>query len=890
VTAYAGVWSVVSDGPVSPAAMAAARKLVGSMFDIGGIPTRSLRLADGTTIAAIIVNGIPKVVIKQPQAVFNVVSFPTALWVPRGFVVYPAWHSEPFGVGLPVIPDGSAGPYDPTNLAPGLAKARWTAGGPCGEVLLSPDLNAGYQANKFALQTPLLSDKTKGPTFSWSGTGAYDARTPDGKWSAYRMEFVYFTQHFSDESPANCQALFEAVNTYRTGLSLPPVNLMPRGWYHPAQIMTSIMQAAGASTPTNPNYPATYATPADRLTKEGYGAQWLGQTFSSFNRDDTPLAFEFLQNGGSAASVLSAWLADPTMTTQLQTNEGAAVISDTGFRGGYWAFNLIERTHWIEAGNQSWQSADTDLPPLSWMGFASLNLAWETYRATLNPDPTTQPTTPFLSAGNFIDSHGDCWLKYPRSDTPGLADYEPAMSRHIFMRGRAIALAPNGGLVWGATLIANGANDRLVALIHHPADQPSDAMANGSTRYLRVWWCDIPTRPNLRAAPQETITGTDSTDTWGWKGGDLLDLGVMPDPSSGSPASGSPNALKMASQWRFSPDGSKAICLRDYAAFADYASIYDTGGASFVVRAYYGARPRAVELTFALSPTAVTTTVTFHDYTAGWSTPSRPIAKPLDCTDSTGTVQLWEYTTVPVAVDYDANGNVLYAYSGFLDDVFASGDMRYVYLGTGSASVAYPTDLSYRALLGAQVKTASQNVFPWTFQIADVVNGVYASEGGMPALAFNSATSELTFTTPPCFPFTTALVHDVRFFRTGALISDTWYPAPDGLVFTYLTPCIYLRSGFSGIFIDLPQAMSRTLQLFAATRFGKNMTSYQLAPVPIAAVYVDVPPSSPDCNCNLDISAALRFMTTTELSPRGGGISSDVQLPDADWLIYAKVV
>src|SRR3546814_15691789 len=63
--------------------------------------------------------------------------------------------------------------------------------------------------------------------------------------------------------------------------------------------------------------------------------------------------------------------------------------------------------------------------------------------------------------------------------------------------------------------------------------------------------------------------------TWGWKGGQQLDLGTMPAPAAGFGASAGINSLKYSSQWRFAPDGRKAICLRDYGTFGDYRALGD---------------------------------------------------------------------------------------------------------------------------------------------------------------------------------------------------------------------------------------------------------------------------------------------------------------------------
>lgn len=52
-------------------------------------------------------------------------------------------------------------------------------------------------------------------------------------------------------------------------------------------------------------------------------------------------------------------------------------------------------------------------------------------------------------------------------------------------------------------------------------------------------------------------------------------------------------------------------------------------------------------------------------------------------------------------------------------------------------------------------------------------------------------------------------------------------------------------------------------------------------------------PSDGTCGCRAEIHAVAtssHAMTYAELNPRGGRAFASVPLPDADWLIYAKVV
>jgi hypothetical protein len=847
---YTGTWSLVSAGPIQPEQIALARKLVSQMLTTGQ-PQAFRQLDDGSTIRVLIVNGIPKVTFTQPPAPKEPPRLDTTdLWVPRGLVVYPATAAAPFGVGLPIVQYTAFGPYDPENLAPGLELNRWTAGGPCGEVLLSPDKDAGYPQNDRDVVVPLLYQPKGGPEFEWTGQGSYDARPPDGNWSAYRMELSAPVANYPDESAEQVEALFEAINDYRDAQGVTTLNLLPRGYYRPAKVMASIMLTAGSAAETAASYPTTYRTSFDRLTKDGYSAE-IGQTSStSWARGDNPTAWELRASGGTPSGVLAAWTADGPSNDVLTANVGKAAFGDVGYRGGYWCADVISRTRWIEAGNCSWQSADAELPPLSWHGFASVNLAWETYPATYDVDHyTTAPLVPLYA---FTTATGDCWLSYPRATAPTLADAEPAMGRHIYMRGRSIALAPRGGLVWGACLQTYGTRDRLIALVHHPEDQPADYTTHGWTRYLRVWWCDIPRREHLRADPQQVICGEDASDPWGWKGGDLVDVGHMTPPPGGSIGTDATSSLKYASQWRFNAAGT-----------------------------------RAMELRFNLTDDATATTVTFHGYTAGAFAPTRLIAGPLDIADDTGTL-VYEHGVVPIAVDFDAQDVPVYAYTGEIASFNHAGDISYQYAGTGPASATYPSDLGQRVLHGAALRTENSNFRPSGMLVADVRSGAFVGEGVRPRV--DAATGDDTGAA--CYPFTVNPVHGVRMWRGGVLLDESWYPAPDGAVFSIAGICDN-SVGSSAVFVELPLAASRNVQVYQAERLGGRVLCTQVGPVPLALRFLDAVPADATCGCRAEIHAvvsAAHWMTYAELAPRGGRAIANVPLPANDWLIYAKVV
>lgn len=903
MSAYFGPWRLVCPQPVTPAVMALARKLVGGMLDVGGIPTRTWKLDDGTVITALIVNGLPNVHVSLPPPVTELPVPFTSLWIPRGFVVYPAWADAPMGVGLPIVQQGSD-PYASTNLSPGLTTTRWTAGGPCGEVLLSPDDQAGYPLET-VFPTPLLADATAGPQFRWTGPVNVDARIPSSTWAGYRLELAPFSAHFSGENIATQQALFEAVNNVRHTAGQTQALLRFRGFARVAEMAASIFDAAGKDDETSTTYPVTFQSSADRLTKEGYAIDWTDANLSSFTRADMFAMYEFRASGLTPTAAVQAW--QQQSGSMLTANLGSSVQADVGYRNGFSVLALTARDRWLEAGNANWQSPDTTLPPISWHSFASVNLAWETFPAAYDASTPSMPLDPLFP---FTGSTGDCWLFYPRSTTVEPCYYDGAMGRHIYSRGRSIALAPEGGLVWAAGVIANGRKDRLVALVHHSADQPSDTRVEGCTRYLRVWWADIPRRDSgQRLAPQLTICGTGASDDWSWRGGTLIDLGSMPAPTGGSVAStATANSLKYASCWRFSPDGTHAVCLRDYGAAADYTGIVEN--ADWTV----GSRmARAVELVFAIDADNLSVSTVFHDYTAGLKAPPRPLGSSNvpDCPDrvSAGNTLL-EYGALPLAVDYNAAGKLVYAYQASIGPdvvpVYAHNSFRgysldYVYTGTGDASVQYASDLGSRVLIGATVATPGVQQAPGVIAVLDVNAAAFVAPVAVSAYATDPASwpnpngGQATFDKNPnylCPTFTAAAVAGVQLSQGGAVVSIDWYANPDGELNTPFFPCVEAGAP-TGAISYLPLAVSANLQGHFARRLEQTLYGYQKAPVPQAAVMLNTSPSGVDgCGCQYTVSefanSALAGMT--QQAPRGGKAAGSVPMPANDWLIYSKVV
>jgi hypothetical protein len=862
-----------STQPVPPNVVALARKLVGSMVDIGDIQQRTQRLADGTTIHAQLVDGLPRVTITAPGEQTSQPAVGSSLWVPRGFVVYPAWSDAPFGVGIPIIPDASAGPYDALNTAPGLDRTRWTAGGVWGEVLLSADPDAGYGPRE-TVAVPFLYYSLRGPQYQ--GGSPQEGTVPTGTWSSFRLELAPFVPLFQADNIAVQQGLFEGLNAVRVAAGQQPATLRLRGYGRLAETTARLMAVNGTDVASSAVYPPTYQNAYDRLTKEGYSADWIVGPFTGFTRKDVFSTYEFRAVTGSAAAAIAEW---NIPDSPLVANFGRSALADAGCCNGYCALTLADNDRWIHAGNMAWKSSDEALPPLSWHGFASVNLAWETYPATYGT--ADAPLSPLYE---FTNAVGDCWLTYPRATSPTSSDVEPGMGRHIFSRGRAIALAPNGGLVWGACVMPNGNSDRLIALIHHPADQPSDFTHNGWTRYLRVWWADVPVRA-LRIDPEQVICGTDTTDPWGWRGGTLVDMGAMPPPSTGGTLPPDTcSSLKYASQWRFSSDGTRAVCLRDYGTYADYSAL-DTRGQSQP----NGMEGRAVELVFAINGADVGTSVVWHDYTGN---PTQP---------ATNVGAITKFRAIAQAVDYGPNNELVFAFvanTNETEGIANSPDTHY--LGIGDASAQWFTDLTHCVQYAVEFKTKAQNFTPSDVLVADVRQAAFVVAGMRPEFIAGESGGIIGVNPDwqQCWPFTPANAHGVRMFKGGALIDEHWYPIPDGVVVCPVFTCTIPVEGSSDFLTWLSPANSATVQAYWVERFGEWIFSYQVSPVPqCCRVLSGDPPVAPppytNCGCwvsTYDVINNAAWMTAAQLNPRGGRALASVPLPDHDWLIFSKVV
>lgn len=866
------------------------RKILGELLDHAkatglSVAKRSVTLVDGTQITALFDGTTPVLTIAPPETETTSSDIDlTAVWVPRGFVLRTATNAFPTGAGLPAVLDGD-NPEARANLTPGAAIGRWTGDGPCGEVLLARDTNAAEPPEQLMLAPLLYSDRA-GPIGRVSKN--YDVREPQSGWAAYRLSFARWTSFYEDEVPASKRATWQLVNAHRADLGLAAMYLWPRAYCLSGQLTANILAANGNNGDTSTAYPIPFRSAADRLSKDGYPESATDLTAS--DRATVYGAFELRSNTSSPSSALATWLADPASKAVLERDSTAALFLDVGSRGGHLTAAVVERSAWIAAGNCSWQPGDGRCAPLSWRGFRSLNYGFETLPTNLNGDTTY----PLSVAQQFATSSG-VWFSYYLSSQRS----ERALDQYVYLRGRAIAQAPDGGLIWAAGAMDLTTADRLIVLTHHVADQPAvstpDSLAYGMTRYLRVWWCDVPKRAMV-LDPDRVICGTDAADAYAWKGGQLVDVSAMP--SAPELPLAAPNALKYASAWRFAPDGSRAVCLRDYGRLANYATFNDATTATVA----YGLFPRTLELVFTATATDLTAAVQWGDMTAGWTTDARAATSLPQVTLPAG-FSLSEGSVTPIAVDYDINGQLLYAFKSDCSATGTADIVKLTYVGTGRADTAYASQMGNLALVSSDLALSTMDTrFTGYLQCLDVRNGVFVADGTRPRLQMNYATGlgELNPAFQPCRTFVADLVHNVKAWRAGTKLVDSWFPCPDGAVFQQLDLCDASTTGTpTHWIITLSKLMSQNVQGSYAEKFGDWLLSVLVSPQPnvVVAMPSGYPVTAGHCGCQTsiqDYAAYGAFVTAAETLPRGGSWKASFDVPaeavQGAWLQDVKTV
>lgn len=889
-------------------------------------------LPDGTMLVASFDGTTPTVQVFSPETPTTQPRAPDKadMWLPKGFVVYPADSSSPNGWGLPVIPidDPDVTPYDKRNRAPGLDVTRWTPNGALGQVLITREEGGGYAENDADLVIPQLY----APGVALRPLPGFTLAQPDATYTAYRIEFADFTAQSPSAGPveqANIvlqkRYIFEHVNTKRGDVGRDPLALPIRGLYDGAQTAAEIMHAADVLGHFSDRFPWPYQTAEDRLCKEGFRSYGIHGEANSRNHNhgenaiatalsatqigvdpDGTGIFEIVPGPDiTGAAAFTGWLASPPHLAMMIAPEFDKAFATTtvGFKGAFATQHFNHHTQWVECGNRFWRSANDEIPTLSWFGAPQLNLAWETWPVAIdNSSPTVPPSAdPLVILSQLTDTAGDhlFWLRLHYGQetvaTNGNSlDFRnltvPMFDSRIFMRGRAIAIVPNDGWVWAASIIKYDSPDsdldnvyRLVALAHQESDQPPDQKTNGMTRYMRLWYCDLPPDTFLQANPRSTIKGIfgeedegwpwDHVDSpYSWKGGDLIDVGLI-------------DSLKYASQWVFNAAGDRAVCLRDNGVYTDYADLYVSEFQNAMAQSN-GLPPRALELVLAGNAfNPLVPTLNRFDAPLG-QTP-----QPIDVGDPSGD---WQIVTTPIAAGYGATDQLRFCFITELIDPFnpnpsvpnpyrASFEFSddYDFAPADTTGIMYSTGIARGAV--------DAELLPYVYMPSciDVRDEVVSCFG----IVQRETVDPDTFLSVPnpefdqCWTVTSNPNIRVITWRGGTRIGDDSYSNPDPVVYSLFAFCYQVQAfppAILWIGMQLPLSQSQML-LPSYARNGQDwLFSYVVQPQP--STLFRITHTSDDCDIFSDVdescsptpSSTLTTLLEGDAVCRGGNIAGSL--------------
>lgn len=796
-----------------------------------------------------------------------------SVWIPRGFVVYPANDSARAGWGMPVVPSTALGttPYSGVNLAPGLDVGRWTSGGPLGQVLVTQQPNAGY-ASAENLIAPLMFHAVYGLRPS----RAVAAPSDTGSWAAYRIEFRAFTAQSPGASETDQRRIiefkrgvFEAVNEHRVSIGRDALSLPIRGLYDSAQATAECMWAVKRSGHFSDAFPPTYKTRDDRMRKDGMiplvyaniDSRNEGGGENVVTKGWPPLIdlgpdpqgvpmFSVPNSAGwfGAQEAFDAWMDSPphkanieSAQYDIQPTAGYASCTDIGIHENFAVQHFEPRSEWVYAGNRFWNSKHAEVPTISWNGFHSLNLGWETFPCQFNNTPPggagTTPTIPLQAVANFtaeVDGADVAWLYHNYGDGTRPVS---AMSPFIYARGRIIAVAPMRGLVWAAAvqrLDGTPTTHRLIAITHHAADQPS-GITSGMTAIARVWYCDIPELLGLAVNPQSPIRGVYGAEDEGWpwdqvnspfswRGGQQLDVGTSDGVTR--------DLLKYGSQWVFDSEGRNAACSRNRRTFAAYASFNSPVGV-YTHREVIS--PNNTVLTLNIGSTGGAL-----DLTLNWlGVPPAATERNYDPSSSAFTV-----SEAVLAVGYDVDDNLSCCFAGGVrtTNPFDSFDwvdtnlLRFFRWGTPDSVWAYGDPCrffsrSYYAGGDLDVEANYVNVL-------DVLDRVTVRVGTKQRWRFvesppgsGSGYLELNPDYEACWTYSSADVVNVTVWRDLAPLHTRWFPNPDDWFIGWGQLC-YRRTGetlWGGTQL-VRSINTMVLASYAVTTSGEWMLSYVVQP------------------------------------------------------------
>lgn len=497
------------DTPPDKRQISLARKVLGELMESiarGGLYQNKLRrtFADGTVVIAQFDGTTPMVMVIAPQPAAPAVSVVLIdLWIPHGFVWVPGDARSALGWGVPAVLDAhDASPFAPKNIDPGTGVNRWTAGGPCAQVLLTNDDTTDYpRASKRRI--PLAFDAKE-----WR-TGAYTA--PAGsKWHAVRLRFNDFA--LPPAWMGARRALWESLQQ-----AFPkPVALPFAGYYDDAQLVADLTVGYGSDAAS---WPLHYNTDVEIENADGIPKRYAAAVTNEGQKELVKL---------------------------LGTVPDGCPLLDTGVQSGIQTASLRTQTDWIAAGNIFWHPTDAALPTLSWDGYPALNL----------PE--------WLVLGGWVgDAGGDIFplegwnYEWRQSQTRYL------FSRALYAMGRQIGTLP--ATVISAAIQTRKEPDvhRNVHVIDQvrvitwdPAKQPKDANSINYLWTFDVWFVEnerfagVPLR--FTDMPIGAYDRTSNPTGWQFSGSFTVDDGPPLPPNY---------PITLWQMWRFNGTGDRAVAI-----------------------------------------------------------------------------------------------------------------------------------------------------------------------------------------------------------------------------------------------------------------------------------------------------------------------------------------
>jgi hypothetical protein len=915
-------------------------------------------LEDGTELIATRANKQYRLTITTPvsaQPIFTTLM--SSIWIPRGFVVHPASDAAPAGWGFPIIPLSTlpGGELNPFNLAPGTDPFYWTVGGGLGQVLLTRvgSLGSGVPLYPKAggIAPPMLFCYTAGlapkllatPKDVTLDKTANDSALP---YTAYRAELqpYYANSPSSGASEAATIALnketeYGLLNAHRVGMGLQPLNRSLRGYYDSGQIKAEMEFANSIFGHYSAALPLTYRTPEDAISRDGVTRLITASAADdrNINLSGAEILIVLTQDGGvtqigtdphgfgiynvtapgpaiNPSAAFSGWLSSPPHKAIIEDTlwQSSNSFFEPGFKHGWANAHFVQREQWIACGNQSWFSSNVEIPVVTWNAPPSLALTWETWPVTLSGNPAN----PFNSSPWFPltdPATGVFWLSQA---LVGSTFELEGFDNRIFIRGRCIAVAPEGGLIWAAgvqkfatpgvpavpatsTTQAIAAQPpgayRLIALVHNAADQPVGIQTAGMTSVLHVYYVDLPDKLLYACNPQCVIRGVygkEDAAAWPWitlnSPFSWRDAGTVD--VSRSVVAGSQNLLKYASQWRFSPDGTRACCLRDVGAYTDYSAVYDNGasiGTGYFVST--GLQPGLLELVFNSTAIGMSAVLNYRGLAPG----ATPVHVAGDQYSEGSAVRVM----TPIAVDYDANNNVLAAFSiqtadpalmpPFADFNQKTENGRFD-VGFGPFTSAAPSSLTYLSRVGSYLVTPDLPVHPQPPIVLDVVDGVFVSVGTRTSGLADTGDDEIGIDNPafvPCLIGTDVPVIRVDVYRQGQRLNEAWYGNPTNTIVTFQDVSPYLAGVRQNAYQLLYTTCSLVVPAYAKNRNADWMLTYNLIPQPFVSQKL---PMTADLDCTTNPTHAPRvdptvlvFNEYTDVTWLGGWCGSSFLAQDA---------